>query len=134
MTTLFRCTCLSSLAQEPDPTNSQKIKTQGMATKLVLAVAALASVALADPSLDLVTAKDVASAFEAALMEEAPLLKMEETKAAGLRQQALVRTHLRSSKDEPAPVLTPHESGEWASTFEKDVTDLVMGLSKGQTL
>jgi len=102
-----------------------------MATKLVLAVAALAFAALADPSLDAVAAKDVAKAFEEALMEEAPLLKIEEKKAEGLLKQALVRTHLRASNEAPAPVATSSETGEWASTFEKDVSDLVMGLSKG---
>ena len=123
------CAPTPILAQEVIPTRPQK--TQSMATKLVLVVAALAFTALADPSLDPATAKDVAKAFEEALMEEAPLLKAEEKKADGLRHQALVRTHLRASKDEPAPLTTEGETGEWASTFEKDVSELAMGLSKG---
>merc|ERR1719253_665384 len=48
-----------------------------------------------------------------------------------LRRKSLVGSNLRSSKHGAAPVLSPDESGEWANEFEKDVSDLVMGLSKG---
>jgi len=108
-----------------------------MAAKLQLLVVAASVFALAAVNdskinMDPETSKKVAKAFEEALMEEAPLLKQEEKRAAVLRQKSLVRTHLRTSKDATVAVsMSPDESGEWASDFEKDVSDLVMGLSKG---
>ena len=108
-----------------------------MAAKLQLLVVAASVFALAavDDSkinMDPETSKKVAKAFEQALMEEEPLLKQEEKRAAGLRQKSLVRTHLRTTEGTSVPVsMSPDESGEWASEFEKDVSDLVMGLSKG---
>jgi len=108
-----------------------------MAAKFQLLVVAalvfpLAAVNDSKINMDPETAKNVAKAFEAALMEEEPILKQEEKKAEVLRQKSLVRTHLRTSKDATVPVsMSPDESGEWANDFEKDVSDLVMGLSKG---
>ena len=108
-----------------------------MAAKLQLLVVAASVFALAAVNdskinMDPETSKKVAKAFEQALMEEEPLLKQEEKRAAGLRQKSLVRTHLRTTEGTSVPVsMSPDKSGEWASEFEKDVSDLVMGLSKG---
>jgi len=94
-----------------------------MAAKFqILGVAVLVCSALAaSPA---ASAKDVAAAFQEALKEEQPLLKQEEK-----LQGSAVQAHLASSKDDSAMALT--NPGGWASEFEKDVMDLVIGLSKG---
>ena len=118
----------------PSTTLTKNIRMAAKLQLLVVAalVFALAAVNDSKINMDPETAKNVAKAFEAALMEEEPILKQEEKKAEVLRQKSLVRTHLRTSKDATVPVsISPHESGEWANDFEKDVSDLVMGLSKG---
>jgi len=103
-----------------------------MAAKLqFLAVAAVACLALAanvSPSTsDPEAVKDVADAFVEALKEEQPLLT-EEIKTEGLHK-SVVKAHLGASKDDLlAALMNP---GGWATEFEKDVTDLVIGLSKG---
>ena len=117
-----------------DPDTQKKIRMAAKLQLLVVAASVFALAAVNDSkiNMDPETSKKVAKAFEEALMEEAPLLKQEEKRAAVLRQKSLVRTHLRTSKDATVAVsMSPDESGEWASEFEKDVSDLVMGLSKG---
>jgi len=95
----------------------------------VLVVVALTCAALAVPvEPDLVTAKEVAAAFGDALKEEQPLLKEEEKQTEGLHG-AVVDAHLGVSTDDLVAALK--NPGGWASEFEKDVTDLVIGLSKG---
>jgi len=93
-----------------------------MATKCkLLVVAALAVSALAanDDPASLVAAKEVAEAFGEALKEEQPLLKNAE----------LHKSTVMASKDDLVAALA--NPGGWASQFERDVTDLVIGLSKG---
>jgi len=106
-----------------------------MATKqlLLLAVATLVFASVADSkiNIDPVSAKSVAAAFQEAMKEEQPLLEEEIRKAQTLKHKALVHTHLRSPKDAPVAELSASDSGEWASDFERDVSELVMGLSKG---
>ena len=106
-----------------------------MATKqlLLLAVATLVFASVADSkiNIDPVSAKSVAAAFQEAMKEEQPMLEEEIRKAQTLKHKALVHTHLRSPKDAPVAELSASDSGEWASDFERDVSELVMGLSKG---
>ena len=94
----------------------------------VLAVAAFAIAANANGVMPPDTAKaladGIAEAFGKALKEEEPLLKEEE----GLHK-AVVQAHAQVSKDDLAAALS--NPGGWATEFEKDVTDLVIGLSKG---
>jgi len=106
-----------------------------MASKIqFLAVATLTCFALAaipDTSKDL--AAGIAEAFSEALKEEQPMLKEEEASHtladfAGLHK-AVVQAHKQVSTDDLAAALS--NPGGWATEFEKDVTDLVIGLSKG---
>jgi len=107
-----------------------------MATKqlqlLVVAALVFASAAVNDSKtlIDPLVAKDVRAAFQEALKDEEPLLREEIQKSQRLNHKALVHSHLRPSKDVPAE-MSAGESGAWASDFERDVSELVMGLSKG---
>ena len=96
------------------------------AKRQLLAVAALTCLALAyaKPDVTKDLAAGIAEAFSEALKEEAPLLKEED----GL-QKAVVQAHAQVSTDDLAAALS--NPGGWATEFEKDVTDLVIGLSKG---
>ena len=69
-------------------------------------------------------AKDVAAAFAEALKEEKPALNEEEE-----LQGSVVKAHVGVSQDDWVAALK--NPGGWASEFEKDVMDLVIGLSKG---
>jgi len=89
----------------------------------ILVVAALACLAFAASNSPPADAKDVAAAFAEALNEEKPALKEEEL------QTSVVKAHLDVSKDDLVAALK--NPGGWASEFEKDVMDLVIGLSKG---
>jgi hypothetical protein len=116
-----------------------------MATKILLAVAAL-TLACAHTlndskkkqvQIDPLTAKEADELFEAALRDEEPLLREEEAKAAGLRQnKALVHKAKKTIKNEIVEVeevdpvkMSAFDSGEWASDFENDVASLILGLS-----
>ena len=91
----------------------------GHAALACLAFAANDSPVASDPA----GAKDVAAAFAEALKEEKPALKEEEELHA-----SAVKAHVGVSKDDLVAALT--NPGGWASEFEKDVMDLVIGLSK----
>ena len=83
---------------------------------------AFAAKPLPDLTKDL--AAGIAEAFKESLKEEGPLLKEEE----GL-QKAVVKAHSQVSTGDLSAALS--NPGGWATEFEKDVTDLVIGLSKG---
>jgi len=103
-------------------------------TPIMLAAQKITMKKLTDAIPDPETAKELSALFEESLEEEDPGLEDEKTREQGGRHQSMLRTNLRTSKVRPvAPhvpqlSLKPKEDDE-PSQFEKDVSDLISGLS-----
>merc|ERR1740138_1521647 len=102
---------------------------------LILGIAALAyndsgnSLHGGGPKMDIITAKDTALAFQEALNEELPGLR--EVKLLATQPKDVSVTPQAASMGSTSSVV-PRSSGpdDHVSEFEKDVTDLVLGLAK----